>query len=252
MRPARLAVPYIASFILWALFVKLLNALYGPALAPGPLAVLRSLAGLASSGDLFSQLGLTVARALAGAFLANLLGALLGLAAGRWQPVLECTAPLVAGLQSCPPVVWISLVMVLAGVGSLVPALTVFAATLPFVFSSAAQGFMGLPSRVAQMSRLYGVPLRRRLRDFILPGIAPIYLSGLSAVLSTAWKAAAVAEFLGSHDGAGSRIYRCYTRLDMEGLYAWALAIILLGLLLEGLVITPLRRKAAALASRGA
>ena len=36
-------------------------------------------------------------------------------------------APLVAALQSCPPVLWISLVLVWAGTGSTVPVVVVFA-----------------------------------------------------------------------------------------------------------------------------
>jgi ABC-type nitrate/sulfonate/bicarbonate transport system permease component len=236
----------------WAGAELALRLAFGRILAPGPLAVLESLRALSLDGSLFLELGHTVGRALLGVLLANALGVPLGLLAGRLRFLLRYTAPLMAGLQSCPPVVWISLAMVLAGTGSLVPVLTVFAATLPIVFSNTAQGAMGLPERVVLVGRLYGVPFLRRFKDFTLPGILPYFLAGLSTVLSTAWKAAAVAEFMGSHDGAGSRIYWCYSRLDMEALHAWALAIIVLGMGLEGLVITPLRNRAAAMASRGA
>jgi NitT/TauT family transport system permease protein len=142
--------------------------------------------------------------------------------------------------------------MVWAGTGSLVPMATVFAATLPFVFSNTAQGVMGLEPRVLAMGKLYGVPAIRVWRLFILPGIAPYYLAGLSTVLATGWKAAAVAEFLGSHTGVGAKLYWSYRNLNMEDLQAWTLALIVLGLTLEGAVITPLRRKAAGLAARGA
>jgi ABC-type nitrate/sulfonate/bicarbonate transport system permease component len=184
--------------------------------------------------------------------LANIAGFSLGLLCGRSRFLLELTAPAVAGAQSCPPVVWISLVMVFAGTGSLVPAATVFAASLPFVFSTTAQGVMGLPERQRAMSRLYGVPKTREFWRFTLPGVLPFYLAGLSTVLSASWKAAAVAEFLGSHNGVGAQIYWSYAKLDMEALHAWALAIIILGVILEGLVITPLRKRAALLTARGA
>jgi ABC-type nitrate/sulfonate/bicarbonate transport system permease component len=236
----------------WAIALWCLGLAFGGQLVPSPLRVLGSLGSLAMDGTLFAELLRTVRRALLGVLLATALGVPLGLLAARFQPLLRYTAPLIAGLQSCPPVVWISIAMVLAGTGSAVPVATVFAATLPILFSNTAQGAMGLPSRVVLMGRLYGVPFARRFLDFTLPGILPFFLAGLSIVLSTAWKAAAVAEFMGSHDGAGARIYWCYSRLDMEGLHAWALAIIVLGLGLEGLVITPLRRKAAAMASKGA
>jgi NitT/TauT family transport system permease protein len=210
------------------------------------------LAKLASSGVLFSEMAHTVFRTLLGALLANLVGGGLGLLAGRASWALKVTAPLVASLQACPPIVWVTIVMVWAGTGSLVPMATVFAATLPFVFSNTAQGVMGLEPRILAMGKIYGVPRLRVWRLFILPGIAPFYLAGLSTVLATGWKAAAMAEFLGSHTGVGAKLYWSYRNLNLEDLQAWTLALIILGLTLEGAVITPLRRKAAGLALRGA
>jgi ABC-type nitrate/sulfonate/bicarbonate transport system permease component len=224
----------------------------GPALAPGPLAVLKALWSLAVKGDLFREMAVTMGRALLGVALSLIFGTLLGLMAGRMTKALRYTAPLVASLQSCPPIVWISLAMVWAGTGSLVPVATVLASTLPLVFSNSAQGVMSLDPRLEAMGRLFGAPRLRIWRRLILPAMAPYWLAGLSTVLATAWKAAAVAEFMGSHDGVGAKLYWCYAQLWMEGLTAWALALIVLGLTLEALIITPLRRRAASLGAKGA
>lgn len=248
----KLLLPYAFSALVLGFLLWLANQLLGPGLAPGPLAVMGAWKELAVSGELFRELGITVLRGLTGVLLANIAGIALGLAAGLVPALLRLTAPLVAALQSCPPVVWISLVMVWAGTGSAVPVATVFAATLPFAFSTTAQGIMGLNPRIFAMSKLYGVPRGRMLRQFILPGILPVWLGGFSAVLSAGWKSAAVAEFLGSHQGIGAKIFWSYHKLDMEALNAWALTLIVLGVILETAVITPLRRKAAQLESRGA
>ena len=224
----------------------------GPELVPGPGAVLVCLGDITRNGVLFHELFITVSRALAGIVLANLAGVTLGLAAGFTPGALRLLAPLVAALQSCPPVVWITLVMVWAGTGSPVPVATVFAATFPFVFSATAQGVMGLDRRVFAMSRLYEVPVGRVIRRFALPGIMPYWLASFSATLATGWKAAAVAEFLGSHDGIGAKIFWSYRRLNMEDLNAWALALIILGVVLECALVMPLRKKAAAMNVKGA
>jgi NitT/TauT family transport system permease protein len=243
--------PYLVSLGLWALMVALAGFVLGPAVAPGPAPILKELYNLAKSGELFKEMALTILRALVGVLLANLIGGLLGLFAGRASWALRFTAPLVASLQACPPIVWVTLVMVWAGTGSLVPMATVFAATVPFVFSNTAQGVMGLNSRIKDMSRLYDVPTLTVWRKFILPSVAPFWLAGLSTVLATGWKAAAVAEFLGSHHGVGARLYWCYSQLKMEQLNAWTLSLIVLGLSLEALAITPLRQKAAKLSNQG-
>lgn len=243
--------PYLVSAALLAGAAAAASRLLGPGLAPGPIAILASFAELAASGRLFQEMAVTVGRGVMGILLANLAGVALGLAAGRFPGALRLVAPLVAGVQACPPVVWIALVMVWAGTGGLVPVATVFAATLPLIFSTTAQGVLALDQRVLAMSRLYGVPLGRRFRFFIGPGVWPYWLAGFSTVLATGWKAAAVAEFLGSHQGVGARIYWSYSKLNLEEFNAWALSLIILGVMLEGAVITPLRRRAAELQTRG-
>ena len=245
------ALPYVVSAALLLGAAQCATLLLGPELAPPPGRILAALLRLAGSGELFLELGTTVLRALAGVLLANAAGLVLGLGAGLLPAVMRLVAPLVAALQSCPPVVWISLVMVWAGTGSAVPVAVVFAATLPFLFSTTAQGVMGLDRRLFAMSALYNVPWLRRLRQLVLPGIIPYWLAGFSTTLAAGWKAAAVAEFLGSHQGVGARIFWSYRRMDMDELNAWALALISLGVALECGVIAPLRRKAAAMNTRG-
>jgi ABC-type nitrate/sulfonate/bicarbonate transport system permease component len=243
--------PYLVSAFILAGAAVLANSILGSELAPAPGATLAVLWKLACSGELFQELAVTLLRGACGIILANIVGVPLGLAAGLAPGLLRLVAPLVAALQACPPVVWITLVMIWAGTGSIVPVVTVFAATLPFVFSATAQGALGLDRRIAAMSRLYDVPRGRRFRYFILPSVFPYWLAGFSTVLATGWKSAAVAEFLGSHQGIGACIFWSYHKLNMEGLHAWALTLILLGVILECAVITPLRRKAARLQTSG-
>lgn len=244
--------PFIVSGLLLGAALYAAGFLFGPELAPPPAAVLAALWDLAQSGEVFRELSITVSRAIAGIALANLAGLALGIAAGFMPGTLRLVSPLVAALQSCPPVVWISLLMVWAGTGSPVPVATVFAASFPFVFSAAAQGVMSLDRRVFAMSRLYAVPKTRMARRYVLPGILPYWLASFSAVLASGWKAAAVAEFLGSHDGIGAKIFWSYHSLNMNELNAWALALIVLGVILECGCIMPLRRKVAALGAKGA
>ncbi|MDR1241921.1 MAG: ABC transporter permease subunit [Deltaproteobacteria bacterium] len=237
--------PYLVSGLALAGLAAFANLMLGPELAPSPLATLSAFAELGRSGELFRELAITLGRGALGIFLANIAGFSLGMAAGLIPGALRLLSPLVAAFQACPPILWISLVMVWAGTGSVVPVAAVFAATFPFVFSTTAQGVLGLDRRILAMSRLYAVPKSRIFRLVVLPGVFPYWLAGFSTVLAAGWKAAAVAEFLGSHQGIGARIFWNYHKLNMEQLNAWALVLILLGVALECGVVVPLRRKAA-------
>ena len=243
--------PYVVSILLLAVLAVMANCFLGSELAPSPEAVIKAWWKLVQNGELFRELGYTLMRGFIGIVLANIAGVILGLLAGMIPGALRMISPLVAGLQACPAIVWITLLMVWAGTGSLVPVTTVFAVTFPFVFSSTAQGMLGLDRRLFAMSRLYSVPKTRILLRLVLPGIWPYWLAAFSTVLAAGWKAAAVAEFLGSHEGIGARIFWSYRRLNMEDLNAWAWTLILLGVLLECAIIMPLRKKAAHQGAKG-
>ena len=243
--------PYLVTPLLLLCLFGAANIALGPELAPSPLAILDALWSLAKSGELFGEMWVTVWRGLLGVFLAIAFGTILGLIAGRATRLLRFIAPLAASLQACPPIVWITLAMVWAGTGSMVPIATVVAATLPLVFSNTVQGVLSLNPRLDAMARLYDIPALVVLFTLVIPAAYPYWLAGFSTALATAWKAAAVAEFMGSHNGVGAQLFFCYGKLEMESLNAWALALIILGLTIETVIITPMRMVAASKTAKG-
>jgi NitT/TauT family transport system permease protein len=132
--------------------------------------------------------------------------------------------------------------MVWVGIGSLVPVAAIFVATFPVLFLNTAEGVSALDRRLFLMARLYHVPRRRVLRRIIVPGIYAYLLAGFSFALGICWKVTATAEFIGSSSGIGSEIYWSFRYLDMPRLFAWAVVLVTFGVVLERLIIRPMRR----------
>eukprot|EP00831_Metopus_contortus_P030225 TRINITY_DN24819_c0_g4_i1.p4 TRINITY_DN24819_c0_g4~~TRINITY_DN24819_c0_g4_i1.p4 ORF type:complete len:252 (-),score=65.07 TRINITY_DN24819_c0_g4_i1:1176-1931(-) len=216
----------------------------GAMLVPTPLEVGRELLRMSMQAETWLTVAITVARGAAGMFSALICALILGIATGRSPTAMRLCTPLVAALQSCPPVLWITLLMVWAGTGSLVPMAVVFATVFPLLFANVAQGCLALDQRLFDMARLYRVPRWRILCRIILPGLTPYLLAGLSYAAATSWKVTAVAEFLGSSTGIGAKLFWAYRMLEMPEIFAWASIVILLGVALELMVIAPLRLSA--------
>ena len=216
----------------------------GGVLVPSPLETALCLGQILGQGSAWGNVAVTMLRGLAGLGLSLLAALLLGVPAGRSPRIMALLAPLVAALQSCPPVLWISLLMVWVGSGSAVPLGVVFASLLPPLFANVSQGVASLDQRLLDMAQVYGLGPWRTLRQIVLPGLYPYLLASLSFVVGICWKVTAVAEFLGAPNGIGARIYWSYRMLEMPALFAWALILVLLGLALEVWVIQPLRRRA--------
>ena len=213
----------------------------GNLLVPTPYEVGCALLKLCLKPETWLTVGVTMARGAAGLLAAVACALVLGIATGSSRTAMRLLAPLVAGLQSCPPILWITLLMVWVGSGSLVPMAVVFATVFPLLFANVAQGCLALDRRLFDMTALYRVGRLRVLMRVVLPGLTPYLLAGLSYAASTSWKVAAVAEFLGSSDGIGARLFWAYRMLEIPALFAWACIVIILGVTLEMLVIAPLR-----------
>lgn len=226
---------------LWALA----SCTAGNALAPAPWTVARALADILPDADNLWHIARTAARGLSGLVLAASAAVLLGVPCGRSDWLMQSMRPLIAALQACPAVVWIALLMVWAGSGSGVPVTAVALAVFPVLFLNIAQGVHALPHTLFELARLYRAPPGRRFRQLIWPGIRPHWMAGLSYALAVCWKVTATAEFIGSSDGIGSRIYWSYRLLDMPSMFAWSLILIVFGVALEQGLVRPLRRAAA-------
>jgi NitT/TauT family transport system permease protein len=154
---------------------------------------------------------------------------------------MSLLSPIVAALQACPPILWISLLLVWSGQGNSVPLGVVFASVFPPLFANIAQGAASLDQRLFDMAKVHMVGRIKVLRHIIWPGVYPYLIAGLSYALGACWKITAVAEFLGSSDGMGSRLYWSYRMLELTQLFSWALLLVTMGMFLEILVVRPLR-----------
>lgn len=236
-RAAQGLLPWLVLLLLWAV----LRIAFGEVLVPGPLRTGRELAALMSRAESWQHIALTLFRGSAGLLIGAVLGYVLGIPCGLCPGAMRMMAPVVTALQSCPPIVWISLLLVWAGIGATVPILVVAAATFPVLFLNIAHGAADLDGGLLEMARVYRLRPTRVLREIILPGTSRYALAAFSFSMGITWKVTATAEFFGSGTGIGARIYWAYRQLDMPLLFAWTAVIVVIGLAIEIGIIHPLR-----------
>lgn len=216
----------------------------GGQLVPTPWAVAVELANMTTETATWGHLLISLLRGICGLALSFAASLITGLACGKRPALMAFLSPIVSAIQACPTILWISLLMVWAGTGSAVPVIVVSAATFPVLFWNIAQGVQDLNPRWFAMATLYKIPLRLQIRKLILPGIRGPVLAGLSFALGVTWKVTATAEYIGSANGIGARIFWNYRLLNMPRLFAWGLMLIMLGIVLETACVRPMRQRA--------
>jgi len=232
MKAIRSTIPFALLGCVWLLAWHLC----GSTLVPPPTAVAERLARMSLDAGAYLDVFMTLWRGLVGLALAALAAYAIGIACGLCRPLMEMVSPLVAVLQSCPPIVWISLLMVWVSIGSAIPVAVVCSSSFPVIFINIANGVSGIDARFLEMARIYKVPRMRILRRLVLPAIAGSSKSAFAFAIGITWKVTATAEFFGARNGIGARIQLAFQRLDMPGLFAWTFIIALLGMLLDVLL----------------
>ena len=212
--------------------------LSGSPLVPTPLRTARMLVTLLASLQTWQDLGVTLLRGLCGLAFATAVAYVTAIPCGLRRSLQEYASPLVALLQGCPPIVWISLLMVWLSLGSAVPVTVVFVSTFPPMFINLQQATASLDGGLLEMARFYRVPRRRVLRQLILPGIQNASRASIAFAAGITWKVTATAEYLSAENGIGARLHIAFQNLELPELFAWTIILAALGLGLETLIRT--------------
>jgi sulfonate transport system permease protein len=174
-----------------------------PNLLPSPLAVLKSLRDLWSTGELWGHIEITLLRVLlgflAGTAVATVLGALTGYSP-LWRRLLD---PTLQALRSIPSIAWVPLFVLWLGIfeGSKVT-LIALGAFFP-VYLSTMGGIQQVDRKLVEVARIHGYSGVALVWRVLLPATLPAYIVGLRGGLGLAWMFVIAAELLGASEGLG-------------------------------------------------
>ena len=195
-------------------------------------------------GELWRRLATTLWRMALGWGIGSVVGIVLGLVAGRFEPVYDALRPTQSLLLGVPPVVLVVVAMIWFGSGSLVPIAVVSVLIFPIVYVNTAQGWRSLDLRLVEMARIYGKGSGEVLRHVILPGLAVPIFTGLSVSAGFAVRISVMAELLASDSGIGYSIALARVNINTAKVFAWALVSVVLVAVIDVLIVNPLKRRA--------
>lgn len=235
--------------ILWAAA----HWIFGGFVVPAPWQTVRDAAQLLGGAHAWLQIGITLARVLAGFAVALLAGAAAGLAAGSLPALEALLRPVIVLLQGMPPLVWAIPLILVFGVGHLSPILVITLICFPLITLNVAEGLRSVPQTLEEMLRLLAPGPAARLRELLLPHLRPFLLASVQLGVVLGIKASAVAEYFGAQDGIGFQLQAAYQAFQVRRLFAWGLLLVLLIVALSRLLRSwpAVRRAAGGAASPG-
>lgn len=233
----------IASIFLFIAFWDLGNQLYGDLVLPSPKETFYTLFQMLKDENVWTDVFLTIKRAIIGFSISLLLGSFLGLVAGLFVTASMMSRPIVTILVGMPPIAWIVLAMIWFGMSDMTVIFTVTVASFPIIFVGALQGTRTIEGDLKQMADSFNLPFRMKLFDVYFPHIFSYIFPAWVSALGMSWKIVVMAELLSANDGIGAALAIARSHLDTPT--ALALVVIMIGtlLILEYLILEPIKRE---------
>ena len=210
---------------------------FPPALMPTLPKVWTALYGSLIDGTMIVHAASTLYRVLVGLGIAVAVGLPLGILMARFKPLEHFFMPLVSALMPIPSLAWVPVFILWFGLGNTVAILIVFYAALFPMLLNTWSGVRAVNPIWLRAAGAMGANERSLFWKVIVPGAAPLIITGVRQAFLRAWIAVIGAEFLAASDfGLGWVIFDAKEFLNADLMIASLIVIGTIGFAFERLV----------------
>ncbi len=201
-----------------------------PLFLPSPGQVVRRLAELWASGQLFRDLGISLYRIGAGFLISTALALPIGVLIGcyrHWEAAIE---PLVDFIRYMPVVAFVPLTILWAGPTDTQKFLIIFIGTFFQQVLLFMDNVKSVPREFIDLGRTLEMPEARILQRIVVPSALPAIWDSMRISLGWAWTWLVVAELVAATSGLGYRITTAQRFFQTDLIFGYLLLLGLLGL----------------------
>ncbi len=213
---------------------------------PGPAPVLHRLLDDLRSGVLLGAVRVTMQRAIEGYAIALLAGTLAGLIVARVAVLRAAFGSIISGLQSMPSVAWFPLAILLFRLSEAAILFVVVLGATPAIANGLLSAIDHIPPPLLRTGRSFGARRLSLIWYVVLPAALPDFVAGLKQGWAFAWRSLLAGELLvivAHRTSIGVRLQFARELSDAEGLIAWMIVILVIGVAVDSAVFGPLQRR---------
>jgi NitT/TauT family transport system permease protein len=233
----------IAGYVVFVGAWASVSALTEPYILPSPFEVIREMGEVVGRDDFWVNVFATLRHLAIGFTIAFVLGTAIGIAMGRsayWDGFFRDYVMLTL---TTPGLVFALICVMIFGLSTLAPIVAIVLTSFPHVTVNVVEGVRAIPRELMDMATAYGVSRSNRIRNIVLPAIAPFLFTAIRYGFAIAWKITALTELFGQTDGVGIQIRVEFLFFDMAGVLAWAFFLVGFALVMERVVLQRLERR---------
>ncbi len=230
--PVRRAVGLIGFVTLWEVFANLNHGslrLVNPNLLPAPHEIVAAGIEMSRSGLLWTDVGVSLARAAEGFGLAAVLGVFLGMLSGYLSLFEDFAGPLIEVIRPIPPLAFLPMFIIWFGIGE--PSKVLFIAFSCFfpIYLSTTQGVRFTDPVLIRAARSLGASQAQIFLHVVLRSALAEIMTGLRLGFGMAFFVLVAAELIAADAGLGYRIQEARNQFHVDVMFLDAFLIGVLG-----------------------
>lgn len=191
----------IALLYLWHVSVE--KNWVNPLLLPAPELVWIALKDLYQTGELWSNLSVSLSRIGYGFTTGIFIALGLGLTMGLSRRAEAYIWPTFKAINLVPVIGWIPLLILLVGIDEALKIILIAKAALVPMTINVFKGVRNIPQQLTEVAEVYQLSIWSRFKNVVLPGAFISFIGGLRLSLASSWGALVAVELLASSEGIG-------------------------------------------------
>ncbi|KRM02574.1 ABC transporter permease [Limosilactobacillus gastricus DSM 16045] len=196
---------------------------------PSPVEVLQQGWKLALSGELFTNICISLYRATSGLLIGGGIGFILGFANGVSRLSRAAFDSTIQMVRNIPHLALIPVVILVLGINEGAKISLVAVGCMFPVYVNTFHGITSVDPNLIEMGKSYGLNKRQMFTKIIFPGALPTILMGLRYALGVMWTTLIVAETVSADSGIGYMSTNAQQLMNMKTIFLCIVIYALLG-----------------------
>lgn len=203
---------------------------------PPPSQIIEKLIELARSGELLTNVLISLQRLFWGFLVGGIPAILIGICMGLWRPLRLAVEPLISATYPLPKSAILPLVLLIFGLGEASKVVMVALGVFYPIVINTTLGVLQIPAIYLDVGKNFGASPWQKFYSIALPGALPSILAGVKLGVGLGLILIAIAEMVGAQSGIGYMIWNAWQVLSIETMYVGLLTIAFIGFILSFLL----------------
>jgi ABC-type nitrate/sulfonate/bicarbonate transport system permease component len=218
------------AFCVWQF---LSTVVFNPFLVPPPLEVFRTAIPMLLSGEIASDVTISMVRIMVGFVTGSLAGVAAGVLLGRIQLLHDLLDPIFELLRYLSPTAMIPIAVIWFGIGEMSKYFLIFWGTFFIVLINATAGVWRAPIARQRAAECLGANRLQIFALVVVPSAVPYIVTGMRVAMASAFMSIIPAEILAADSGIGYLLQKSSMLLQTNRIFVALLTICILGFVVD-------------------